>query len=196
MDEDLEREVDLQRKGNETSNEFCINRPREMAKRYAHFIEKNGWPRGSILDVGCRYGDAVEVLSNIFEHSKVQGVDLVPEFIKNAPNCRLGDICNLPFLDHSFDAILCSHVLEHAVDLDKALVEVARVGKGTLYVVVPLQPDKQEFRDQDKSHHTFIPDADEWARRITKSGWREYDRFYAAPAWVEVHFIFLRTRQR
>ena len=39
------------------------------------------------------------------------------------------DICNLPFLDNSYDFILCNHVLEHIVDDNKAIKELYRVLK-------------------------------------------------------------------
>ena len=39
------------------------------------------------------------------------------------------DICDLPFLDNSYDFILCNHVLEHIVDDNKAMRELHRVLK-------------------------------------------------------------------
>jgi SAM-dependent methyltransferase len=39
------------------------------------------------------------------------------------------DICNLPFEDHSYDVILCNHVLEHIPDDTKAMRELYRVLK-------------------------------------------------------------------
>ena len=39
------------------------------------------------------------------------------------------DICDLPFLDNSYDLILCNHVLEHIVDDNKAIRELYRVLK-------------------------------------------------------------------
>lgn len=37
------------------------------------------------------------------------------------------DICNLPFEDHSYDVILCNHVLEHIPDDTKAMQELYRI---------------------------------------------------------------------
>ncbi|MFS4455785.1 class I SAM-dependent methyltransferase [Maribacter sp. 2304DJ31-5] len=39
------------------------------------------------------------------------------------------DICNLPFMDNSFDVILCNHVLEHIPDDVKAIQELYRILK-------------------------------------------------------------------
>lgn len=51
------------------------------------------------------------------------------------------DICNLPFKDHSFDLILCNHVLEHIPNDLKAMQELYRVLKpnGTAILQVPLE---------------------------------------------------------
>jgi len=39
------------------------------------------------------------------------------------------DICDLPFLDNSYDFIFCNHVLEHIIDDNKAMKELYRVLK-------------------------------------------------------------------
>lgn len=41
----------------------------------------------------------------------------------------IADICNLPFASHSFDVVLCNHVLEHIEDDKKAMQELYRVLK-------------------------------------------------------------------
>jgi SAM-dependent methyltransferase len=54
------------------------------------------------------------------------------------------DITAIPFEDSSFDAIICSHVLEHVPDDRRALRELARVLKpgGWAILQVPLDPDR------------------------------------------------------
>jgi SAM-dependent methyltransferase len=49
------------------------------------------------------------------------------------------DIAELPFEDGEFDALLCSHVLEHLDDDRPALLELARVLSpgGTALILVP-----------------------------------------------------------
>ena len=39
------------------------------------------------------------------------------------------DILDLPFADHSFDVVICNHVLEHIIDDRKAMSELYRVMK-------------------------------------------------------------------
>ena len=55
---------------------------------------------------------------------------------------RQADITALPFPDRSFDALLCSHVLEHVPDDRRALGELARVlcPGGWALLAVPLSP--------------------------------------------------------
>lgn len=46
---------------------------------------------------------------------------------------------DLQFPDQSFNTVICTHVLEHVMDFDKALSELRRVAKRRLIIVVPLQ---------------------------------------------------------
>jgi SAM-dependent methyltransferase len=56
------------------------------------------------------------------------------------------DICNLPFLDNTYDIILCNHVLEHIPDDTKAMQELYRVlkpgGMGIFQVPQDLRREK------------------------------------------------------
>jgi SAM-dependent methyltransferase len=55
------------------------------------------------------------------------------------------DITEMPFDDRAFDAIVCSHVLEHVADDRAAMSELARVLRpgGWLLVLVPLDPSRE-----------------------------------------------------
>ncbi len=69
----------------------------------------------------------------------IPGVDYLS--IDLSPDMALmqGDITDLPLGDDEFDAVVCSHVLEHIVDDAKAMSEIIRVMKpgGKAYVMVP-----------------------------------------------------------
>jgi SAM-dependent methyltransferase len=53
------------------------------------------------------------------------------------------DLTNLPFEDASFDAVMCSHVLEHVPDDRRAMSEIRRVlvPSGVALLMVPLATD-------------------------------------------------------
>ena len=71
------------------------------------------------------------------------------------------DICALPFKDHSFDVILCNHVLEHIPDDRKALNELYRILKPSGWGIFQIPQDlKREVTYEDNS----ITDKKERAR--------------------------------
>ena len=66
-------------------------------------------------------------LMNQFKKLKNLSYDTVD---LNSPIADIkADICDLPFLDNSYDFIICNHVLEHVIDDDKAMRELYRVLK-------------------------------------------------------------------
>lgn len=101
--------------------------------------------RGSILgkkvlDAGCGKGYLSNLLSGEY---KVTGMDIFIDrkLKKEFPQVdwREGDIGKMPFGDSSFDTVVCSHTLEHVVDIQKAIGELRRVTKKRLIIVVPKQ---------------------------------------------------------
>jgi SAM-dependent methyltransferase len=56
------------------------------------------------------------------------------------------DITEIPYPDDAFDAVLCSHVLEHVQDDRRAMRELHRVLRpgGWAIVLVPLDPSREE----------------------------------------------------
>lgn len=91
-----------------------------------------GAVRGRLLDIGCEqkpYG--------VFLHPSVEhvGIDLF-----DGPKVDvIYDGKHIPFPDNSFDAILCTQVLEHAEDVEQVCNEMVRVLKpdGQLIITVP-----------------------------------------------------------
>tara|TARA_B110000014_G_scaffold264453_1_gene266231 strand:+ start:1270 stop:1977 length:708 start_codon:yes stop_codon:yes gene_type:complete len=106
-----------------------------------------------VLDMGC--GEGRHTISfNVFDEVDSFGFDLSLEDLKKAKEklkdfntdlisskCHFGstDIHNLPFLDNTFDAVICSEVLEHIESVPKAISELVRVlkPKGVLGISVP-----------------------------------------------------------
>lgn len=99
-----------------------------------------------------------------------------------------GDITRMGLADHSFDAGICFHVLEHIPDDDAAMAELRRILKpgGQLVVQVPLNEDGATEQDPGAS-------ADERTRRFGQEdhvrlyGWDVVDRLEAAGFTVERH---------
>ena len=97
----------------------------------------------SLLDVGCGGGIATLALAELGYN--ITGIDVSKNSLETARAEGLrrqvkarfvqGSAYRIPFDDNSFDAIVCSDVLEHLHDLTTALAEVNRVLKpGGVYV--------------------------------------------------------------
>jgi SAM-dependent methyltransferase len=88
-----------------------------------------------ILDAGC--GEGVTVEKYAARGYQIQGVDLNYE----SKLVKHGDLCKLPFEDHTFDATLCLDVFEHIhfADQKTLLAELKRVLRpgGTAIFTIP-----------------------------------------------------------
>ena len=101
-------------------------------KYFDEFIE---WKGANVLDVGCGGGFMAEALAR--RDAKVTGIDPAAKAIGAAVthaqySClnisyNVGNGENLPFADEAFDVVVCVDVLEHVLDLNKLLAQVARV---------------------------------------------------------------------
>ncbi len=81
------------------------------------------------------------------------------------------DVTDMPFPDHSFDGVFCSHVMEHVPDDRKAMSEFFRVltSGGWAIFLVPIQMD--QLTDEDLK----ITDPKERERRF---GQHDHVRYY------------------
>ncbi len=102
---------------------------------------------GSLLDAGCGEGFVAGDLARRRPEIAVTGVDLSPEAIAYAQErfgklarFRTGSVYKLPFSDRSFDLVLCSEVLEHLDEPEKAIAELKRVARSHVLITVPLEP--------------------------------------------------------
>jgi len=92
----------------------------------------------SILDVGCGDGRVTNALS--FRYPLVIGVDISTtglEKVQTKVVCGSG--AAIPFMDNTFDLVLCGQVLEHLDDtaLDATVSELTRVSRKYVLVDVP-----------------------------------------------------------
>jgi SAM-dependent methyltransferase/uncharacterized protein YbaR (Trm112 family) len=89
-------------------------------------IERNG----VVLDIGSGHNPFIraDVLCDKYvdthKHRSSKGL-----LKRNGRPLIIGDACNLPFKDSSFDFVICRHVLEHVEDPEALLRELKRVGK-------------------------------------------------------------------
>lgn len=101
-----------------------------------------------ILDIACGRGYLAKMIVEKCGLNVV-GIDFVVDN-KLAdsinPVFTEGNVENIPFPDKSFDTVICTHTLEHVVDIQKCINELRRVCKNQLIVVLPKQrPYKYTF---------------------------------------------------
>ena len=101
----------------------------------------------SLLDAGCGEGFVVDYLSRRNPDLKLTGIDVSEEAIEYAKThfgerarFRPGSVYKLPFSDKSFDTVLCSEVLEHLDDPNRAVAELKRVARKYVVITVPHEP--------------------------------------------------------
>ncbi len=92
-----------------------------------------------LIDIGSGNGYLLKQVKK--KHPKINlfGFDIKNTDAATEYTYVKGNIEALPFGDKSFDVVTCSHVLEHIIDLDKAIAELKRITKKTLIIAVPCQ---------------------------------------------------------
>ncbi|MDX6617397.1 MAG: hypothetical protein QOD60_2488, partial [Solirubrobacterales bacterium] len=136
-----------------------FSRQRAMALLF----ESGTLPGGRLLQLAPE-----PFLDQLFE--RLPQVDRVTADLFIPADLKL-DITAMDLPDASFDAIICSHVLEHVPDDKAAMGEMRRVLKpgGTLLVLVPFRPDQQTYED---------PAITEPFDRMMAFGQHDHVRFY------------------
>ncbi|HET6621172.1 MAG TPA: class I SAM-dependent methyltransferase [Dongiaceae bacterium] len=111
-----------------------------------------------ICDVGCGTGHLIRVLAAAptLKDCRFTGIDFVLDKAVAGPNIafRECNIARMPFPDRAFDTVVCTHVLEHILDLRAALTELRRVARRRLILVVPRE---REFEYNFNPHFHFFP---------------------------------------
>lgn len=171
-------------------------------------------PGDRVLDLGCgegRHAHGLHVLGGL----DVVGVDLDeaslqkardglaslpprPEGDPGRTEFLTGDATRLDFADGSFDAVICSEVLEHLPDYDAALREIRRVLRphGRLCISVPhawperlcwrLAPPPDGYPFQPGGHIRILDEVD-LRYSVEQHGFRLFRRHHAhalhTPYW-------------
>jgi SAM-dependent methyltransferase len=131
---------------------------------YALWISRNWIAATKLLDVGPSKTFA-RFLKARFDY---QSLD-----IEDGTADTKGDVQSLPFPDDSFDAFICSHVLEHVADDVLALQELRRVLRpsGWGIVMVPIC-----VRSSTVVEDTEVSETDAWRRFAQGDHVRLYNR--------------------
>ncbi len=83
---------------------------------------------GDVLDVGC--GD--QIYRHLLCSRSYRGIDVAESgHVTKHKDAQIFDGQNIPFLDSSFDFVLCTEVLEHAKSPEQLLLEMKRVVRST-----------------------------------------------------------------
>ena len=112
--------------------------------RFVESVAKNLSRGSSILDAGA--GESV--YKKVFSHCNYKAIDLaVGESRWNYADLDyIGPLHEMPIDDETFDAVLCTQVLEHLEWPRESIKEMHRVLKpgGTLYMTVPMAQDEHQ----------------------------------------------------
>jgi ubiquinone/menaquinone biosynthesis C-methylase UbiE len=124
---------------------------------------------GTVCDVGCGTGYLLGALAakSVARSQQFTGVDfqLEPGITERHPGVRFveADVEGLPFADGEFDTVICTHVLEHVLHLDRTIAELRRVTAKRLLIIVPLE---REYRFTFNPHVHFFPYPHSFLRHI------------------------------
>lgn len=115
--------------------------------------EKNENSPLEILDLGCGKGRYLKCLLSDFPQNRYNAVDLstnVMEYFSELKGIekKQGSLTNVPYSKSTFDIVYTCEALEHAVDIERAICEMARVTKsGGTIIVVDKNKDKYGYFD-------------------------------------------------
>lgn len=94
-------------------------------------LVREGLPCEAFLDAGCGDGRYLAALAAELPERRA-GFDLSERILETAArrveaDLRQGSLEAIPFGDAAFDLVLCSQVIEHVVDTERAVAELGRV---------------------------------------------------------------------
>jgi ubiquinone/menaquinone biosynthesis C-methylase UbiE len=124
---------------------------------------------GTVCDVGCGTGYLLGALAakSAAQTHQFTGVDfqLEPGITGRHPGVRFHEagVERMPFADGEFDTVICTHVLEHVLHIDRTVAELRRVTAKRLLIIVPLE---REYRFTFNPHVHFFPYPHSFMRHI------------------------------
>ena len=113
---------------------------------------------GSVCDIGCGTGHLLRRIQTAREDiDSFTGLDFMLEPEQRAAtdiDYHEAPVEQLPFADNQFDNVICTHVLEHILDIGQAVAELRRITAKRLIIVVPRE---REYLYTFNPHFHFFP---------------------------------------
>jgi len=130
----------LDGKFDEFMSDYDVNRRKNLI--FSQLLPNFYWKNTKVLEVGCGTGRFSEEIMGYGGQLTV--LDIGPKLVEKVVGrlgCegKVGDACNLPFPDDSFDIVVSSECIEHTLDPEKAIAEMCRVCRtgGTICLTTP-----------------------------------------------------------
>ncbi len=145
-----------------------------------------------LLDVGCAEGFVSGYAAPALAAPQVIGVDVDLSALRRAGTLHpemhrvVGDALALPLPTKAADTVLCTEVLEHIPTPERALAELARVGREYLLLSVPWEPWFRMANVLRLKNLSRLGDDPEHVNHWTGRGFRGFAQTVGR---VEVHVI-------
>ena len=109
------------------------------------FIDKYSQGNQRVLDIGCGGGDTLLAMRKHFPNKRFEALDISFKMINSSSKLNhvlhiQGSVYELPLKNNSYSMVICTEVLEHLCNPEKALNELNRVTSKYCILGVPNEP--------------------------------------------------------
>lgn len=130
--------------GEESSTYHTLMQTIKDAKEEKHETIK-------VLDMGCGKGVQLRQLKKDIPGIHFCAVDITEKTLsciaKEEAETKLGSLTNIPYPDRAFDVVYTCEAMEHAIDIENAVKELARVTKtgGIIIIIDKVKESLEEY---------------------------------------------------